>query len=399
MSITAIITAAGNGTRAGFKNNKVLQFLRGDKTVLECAVEPFLRCKDIDEIIITSSKTDYETIKKLFTNCEKSINIVIGGETRADSVKNAVAAAKCEYVLIHDGARPYLSDALLKKCVHALLNYGSCTPVVPCTDTVADIEEVNIISSLKQGKTDGQAQQNFKEENAKNSYIVCSSRQGKANVQTPQGFKTQNLIKAFSLKGKDEIFTDETGLYCKYIQPVYAVDGEKENVKLTYKEDFLPEFKCGTGFDLHKLVVGRKLILGGVEIPHEKGLLGHSDADVLTHAIMDALLSSCSLRDIGYHFSDKDEKYKDISSMILLEKVMKMIKDAGYRPVNVTAVIMAQQPKLSPYIQSISQSLANALELPVDKVGITATTLEGIGIVGREEGIATQAYCSVQKIK
>lgn len=372
MSITAIITAAGNGTRAGFKNNKVLQIIYGDKTVLECAVAPFLRCEHIDEIIITSSKTDYKTINNLFANCEKPIKTVIGGETRADSVKNAVAAAKCEYVLIHDGARPYLSDTLLDKCVYALLNYGSCTPVVPCTDTLATVE---------------------------NGYIISSSRQGKANVQTPQGFKTKNLIKAFSLKEKDEIFTDETGLYCKYIQPVYAVDGEKENIKLTYKEDFLPEFKCGTGFDLHKLVGGRKLILGGVEIPYEKGLLGHSDADVLTHAIMDALLSSCSLRDIGYHFSDKDEKYKDISSMILLENVMEMVKNAGYRPVNVTAVIMAEHPKLSPYIQSISQNLANALELPADKVGITATTLEGIGIVGREEGIATQAYCSVQKIK
>lgn len=372
MSITAIITAAGNGTRAGFKNNKVLQFLCGDKTVLECAVAPFLRCEHIDEIIITSSKTDYETINNLFANCEKPIKTVIGGETRADSVKNAVASAKSEYVLIHDGARPYLSDALLNKCVYALLNYGTCTPVVPCTDTVANIE---------------------------NGYITSSSRQGKANVQTPQGFKTKNLIEAFSLKTQTEIFTDEAGLYCRYIKPVYAVDGEKENVKLTFKEDFLPEFKCGTGFDLHKLVAGRKLILGGVEIPHEKGLLGHSDADVLTHAIMDALLSSCSLRDIGYHFSDKDEKYKDISSMILIENVMKMIKEAGYRPVNVTAVIMAERPKLSRYIQSISQSLATVLELPVDKVGITATTLEGIGIVGREEGIATQAYCLVQKIK
>ena len=139
MSITAIITAAGNGTRAGFKNNKVLQIIYGDKTVLECAVAPFLRCEHIDEIIITSSKTDYKTINNLFANCEKPIKTVIGGETRADSVKNAVAAAKCEYVLIHDGARPYLSDTLLNKCVYALLNYGSCTPVVPCTDTLATV--------------------------------------------------------------------------------------------------------------------------------------------------------------------------------------------------------------------------------------------------------------------
>lgn len=372
MNITAIITAAGNGTRAGFENNKILQFLQGDKTVLEHAVAPFLRSPDINEIIITSSKTDYETIKNLFTNnIDKPIKIIIGGKTRTDSVKNALAVTTGDYVLIHDAARPYLSDALLRKCIDALLKHDSCAPIINCTDTIVELN---------------------------NNRIVSSSRDGKARVQTPQGFKTANLIKAFSLKSENEVFTDETGLYSKYVQPVYAIEGEKENVKLTYKQDFLPEYKCGTGFDLHKLVEGRKLILGGIEIPHDKGLLGHSDADVLTHAVMDALLSSCSLRDIGYHFSDKDAKYKDVSSMLLLERVLEMVKQAGYRPINVTAVIMAEKPKLSPYIQSVSQNLAMTMRLPVDSVGITATTLEGIGIVGREEGIAAQAYCNVQRI-
>ena len=137
--------------------------------------------------------------------------------------------------------------------------------------------------------------------------------------------------------------------------------------------------------------------VGGVEIPHDKGLLGHSDADVLTHAIMDALLSSASLRDIGYHFSDKDAQYKDISSMVLLERVMEMLKEKGVKPLHVSAVIMAEKPKLLNYIPSIQQNLAKALNLPIEKVGITATTLEGIGIVGREEGIASNAYVLCSK--
>ena len=141
----------------------------------------------------------------------------------------------------------------------------------------------------------------------------------------------------------------------------------------------------------------RKLILGGVEIPHDKGLLGHSDADVLTHAIMDAMLSSASLGDIGRHFPDADPKYKDISSMLLLENVVDLLKKRGYKLINVTAVIQAQKPKLAKYVDKIRENLAKALELDVEKVGITCTTLEGIGIVGREEGIAVSAYCLTRK--
>ena len=169
--------------------------------------------------------------------------------------------------------------------------------------------------------------------------------------------------------------------------------------KIRIEKEQQPEFRFGTGFDCHRLVEERKLILGGIEIPHVKGLLGHSDADVLTHAIMDALLSSLSLRDIGYHFSDKDAKYKDISSMILLEEVMKMINQKGYCVNNISAVIMAQKPKLSPYIPQILTSLATYLKINEKDIGITCTTTEKIGTVGREECIAVQAFCSVKPIK
>ena len=156
--------------------------------------------------------------------------------------------------------------------------------------------------------------------------------------------------------------------------------------------------RVGIGYDVHKLVSDRKLILGGIEIAHSKGLLGHSDADVLTHAIMDAILSGAGLKDIGNFFPDTDEKYKDISSMLLLDKVIKEITDKGFSVVSITAVIMAQKPKLLSYISTICENLSNSLAIAKENVGICATTLEGLGFVGREEGICVYANAILKTI-
>ena len=230
-------------------------------------------------------------------------------------------------------------------------------------------------------------------------FITSTSRKGKYLVQTPQAFNTEELKRAFSMMKPTDEFTDESGLYAAYIGKCKLVEGSADNKKLTYKSDFalLGDLYAGTGFDLHTLAEGRKLILGGIEIPHTKGLLGHSDADVLTHAIMDAMLSAASLGDIGKHFPDTDERYKGISSMILLENVRSLIHKSGYKLKNVAAVIMAQKPKLSPFVEKIRKNLAEKLGVEESSVGITCTTLEGIGIVGREEGIAVQAYCLMQR--
>ena len=196
-----------------------------------------------------------------------------------------------------------------------------------------------------------------------------------------------------------EEFTDESSLYSKYIGKPKIVKGSPSNKKLTLPEDFAvsENLYVGTGFDLHVFAPDRKLILGGIEIPHDKGLLGHSDADVLTHAIMDAMLSSASLGDIGRHFPDTDPAYKGISSMKLLEKVVELLKKSGYRLKNVSSVIMAQKPKLAKFVDGIRRNLALALGVEDEQVGITCTTLEGIGTVGREEGIAVQSYCLTVK--
>lgn len=397
MSYSVIIAAAGKGERAGFKRNKLLERING-KPVILLTAEVFDNLTGIDEIIVTYREGEKEELQNALKPVKTPLRFVTGGETRFLSVKNALKTVKSPVVLIHDGARPFVTRETVLKCAETAEKFGSAIVTLPCRDTVIT--------------TDGYG------------HAVSSTRKNLRLAATPQGFKTTDILRAYELAGDGTGFTDEAGVYIDFIGECKVIEGNPENVKLTYKSDFLSDnsdktcqadgfsgnaeslflggastkdIRVGTGFDLHKLVAGRDLILGGVKIPHDKGLLGHSDADVLTHAVMDALLSSLSLRDIGYHFSDKDPQYKDISSMVLLKKVMDMITAKGYAVNNVSAVVMAEKPKMSAYVDKISESLAAALNIGRARVGVTLTTLEGIGTVGREEGIAVQAYVSVIK--
>ena len=370
MKTTAIITCAGKGTRDGFDKNKLLK-LTGGITYLEKCVQVFLNCTAVDEIILTSSPTDYDEICKIAKNFDKKTTVILGGDTRTQSVQNALNACNTDIVLIHDGARPFVTQEIILDCISSVKNYGSgiaCTPVV---DTLAVEEDGNIIRTERAGR-----------------YLV----------QTPQGFLLKDILFAYSQIKEGEAFTDDSGVYSKYIKPARISLGSPENKKLTYSADFKDDILVGTGFDLHRLAENRKLILGGIEVPHTKGLLGHSDADVLTHAIMDAILSALSLGDIGKHFKDTDPQWKDISSIYLLKKVLEMIHAEGYKVRNVSAVIMAQKPKLSTFTDEISTNLAQVIHIDKKRMGITCTTLEGVGLVGREEAIATQAYCMLEKI-
>ncbi len=367
--ITVIIACAGKGRRAKLSYNKIFAKI-GNESVLQKTFKVFDEMKKVDEIIIVYGNGEKSLAQNEIKNPQKIVKFVEGGDTRFASIKNALQTIDSGVVLIHDGARPYINKESVDAIIKSVLVYGSGVACLPLTDTIID--------------SDGQGN------------ILSSSRKNKHSAATPQAFRVDELKKAYDLAGDGEGFTDDAGVYASYIGRCKLVEVNKENVKLTYESDFInPPTRVGTGFDLHRLTENRKLILGGVEIPHDKGLLGHSDADVLTHAIMDALLSSASLRDIGYHFSDKDAKYKDISSMVLLEEVMKMLKEKKLKPLYVSAVVMAEKPKLSKFVPEITRSLAEKLNLPLDKVGITLTTLEGIGVVGREEGVATQAYVLV----
>lgn len=371
MKTSLILACAGKGVRAGFDKNKLLVAKNGI-TVLEQTLNAFIESKLIDQIIVATSQDDFEFVKNLVKD---NAQVVLGGATRSESVKNALAKVVGDIVLIHDGARPFVTAELIENCIETAREFGSAIPVVPTRNTIL--------------KRDGDY---IKEYLGKNEL---------SSVQTPQGFKTEQIKRAYQLAG-DKVFNDDGEVYLNYIGDARVYAGEANNVKLTFKEDFSfvdeSKYRFGVGFDCHKLVENRKLILGGITIPHDKGLLGHSDADVLTHAIMDAILSALSLRDIGYHFSDKDPQYKDADSIVLLRKVLAMIKEKGYKVQSVSATIMAEKPKLLSHIPAITQNLAKELGVNQNFVGIGATTLEGLGFVGREEGICTHATATLVKI-
>lgn len=372
MKVSLILTCAGNGTRAGFGKNKLLVNINGS-TCFQKTLNAFLRTGLIDEYIITVNQNDLIEIKSLVP---KNSKLVLGGETRTKSIYNALKEVTGNVVLIHDGARPFVSEKLIKDCILCANRFGSAIPICQSSDTICRAHDKQIYKYL--------------------------GKQDLYKVQTPQGFLTERIVLAYEKIG-DKSFNDDGEIYKNAFNTLYFFDGDTENVKLTYKEDFnllypQGDFRFGVGFDCHRLVEGRKLILGGMEIPHSKGLLGHSDADVLCHAISDALLSSVALRDIGYWFPDNDERFKDADSLALLSEVVQKIKEKGFKVHSVSAVIMAEKPKLLAHIPSITETLASVLHIEKNAVGISATTLEGLGFVGREEGICVHANAIVCRI-
>lgn len=373
--ISAILVCAGKGERANFGFNKLLKEIDG-VPVFGKTLYAFSSREDIDEIIVVCSAADEDAFSAIAKKLGAKVVFVRGGADRSSSVLAGIKAAKGDITIIHDGARPFVTQKVISDCLSSAARYGSGVACVTPTDTIA------------QTAFDGD-----------DEYIISASRANVYNVQTPQAFDRASLLKAFALKKENETFTDESGLYAKYIGRCKVSAGDKDNRKLTLPEDFAPHgnLRAGVGFDLHRLVEGRKLILGGIEIPNPKGLLGHSDADVLLHAVSDALLSSASKGDIGKLFPDTDPKYEGISSVTLFNEVKTILEESGYKIVNVSAVIMAQKPKLSPYTAAITKNLAALCGIDESRVGITCTTLEGLGIVGREEGIAVNAYCLTEK--
>lgn len=374
MKTSLIIACAGKGTRAKFSKNKLLVEFNG-KTTLERTVNAFTKTGLINQYILATSKEDEKQIASAYPFAKT----VIGGETRTESIKNALSFVTGDIVLIHDGARPFVSEKLIKESISGAKKFGSAIPVISTADTVCKTDKENLLQYL--GKDDLK------------------------RVQTPQAFITEKIKYAYGLINSSGIssFNDDGEIYLSAYKTLHIISGDEKNVKLTYPQDFdllttKSEYRFGTGFDCHKLVSGRPLILGGVVVPHDKGLLGHSNADVLTHAIMDAILSASANRDIGYHFPDTNEKYKDIDSMELLKKVLEMTKEKGYAVTSISATIMAEKPKLLNYIPQITNSLALALNIDKSKIGISATTLEGLGFVGREEGICVSATATLKEI-
>ena len=377
MNIFAVIPAAGSGTRAGFEKNKILQKV-GGASVLWRTVSAFAQNEDIAGIAVCASGADRDAIARELARFP-SVLLTEGGKTRTESVKNALetlAALPCppDYVLVHDAARPYVSQKIIGDCIKTMRAHGSAVCALPCTDTL-----VHAQSGIIAGSYD---------------------RDTAYTLQTPQGFAFAELLAAYRKITPADSFTDDSGVYAKYVAPPHIFAGEKRNSKLTFREDFaMNETRTGIGVDTHAFGGDKNyIVLGGVRIPAASGLVAHSDGDVLCHAVMDALLSAAGLSDIGHYFPDTDPQYKGANSLILLENVRKLIENEGFCAENVSAAIVAQAPKLAPHIRQMKQNLAHALQISERAVGITAGTNEGLGYLGRGEGITVIASVLIKTI-
>ena len=369
--ITAIICAAGKGTRAGFSENKVLHEL-GGLPVLSWSLSAFSAAGS-DEIIVACSEADEARVKALLAPFPAA-RTMRGGSTRGESVYNALRCAQGDIVLVHDAARPFVSHKTIRACVESVKQYGSGVCAIPASDTVALAADGNIFS--------------------------VPARETAFLVQTPQGFYRDKLLAAYEKARAEGLsFTDESGVYAQYVAPPRIVAGERENRKLTYAEDFLPAERVGFGVDTHAFGEGDHVILGGVRIPHGRGLLAHSDGDVVCHALMDALLSAAGLDDIGHHFPDTDERFRGADSMELLRKVVVMLSKAGYAAKNASISVIAEQPRLSPFIAQMKENLAGTLGVRKSAVGIAAGTNERLGYVGEGKGITVYATVLLMPVK
>ncbi len=368
--ICALIPAAGSGSRTGLRENKIFFSING-KTMIENTVEQFLKHKRIDGVCLICAEKDFLRLKELFGD---TVEYVFGGKTRGESVLNGLDKIKNRFdtVLVHDGARPFVSEDIIDRVIDNIKSGQGAIAGVKVTDTVKE--------------TDNDA-----------AVISTPDRESLWAAQTPQGFLTDELIAAYKKSGTE--LTDDGAVFEKAGNRVKMVEGSYANKKITTSEDVRMSnvFLSGIGYDVHALTEGRALILGGVNIPHEKGLMGHSDADVLAHAIMDALLGAAGLGDIGKHFPDTDEKYKGIDSMLLYSHVIALLREKGFEVVNISAIVVAQRPKLKPYIEQMRDNIAKASFVERERVNVAATTTEHLGFEGREEGISAQATVMLKK--
>ena len=380
MKAYAVLLCAGSARRTGINKNKIFADIDGVPAALK-ALRAIDNSGCFKGVICAVRKQDEEELKALFKEESIPVSYVYGGAERGDSVYNALKALPedADTVSIHDAARCFTSPELIKRCVLRACESGAAAVGRYSVDTVKQVKDGKIVSTLDR------------------SDIVL--------IETPQAFRADIIKKAYEnaalkgIKGTDDCYLAE----CIGVYPE-VVDHNEMNMKLTFKED-LKKFRCeddkqmrvGFGYDAHRLVPERKLVLGGMEIPHEKGLLGHSDADVLTHAVIDALLGAAALGDIGRLFPDDEMKYKDIYSIKLLKEAYDAVKKEGYFVKNIDVTVTAQRPKLKNYIDDMRRNIAKSVCTDIKNVSVKATTTEKMGFEGREEGVSATAVCLIEK--
>ena len=385
MKTIGIMACGGSGSRMNAGMNKILLPLAG-RTVLRRSLEAFEGL--VDEMILSVRPEDESPVRREAELAEISfpVRLVSGGATRQESVLNGLKSVLWnpeDLVLVHDAARCLVEPDLIRRVIASCVSSGSGVPAVPAVSTFKLCDEEGRITRTL-------------------------PRASLYEIQTPQGFAGADLLRASleAMARRLEV-TDDASVMELAGAEVRIVPGSVRNIKLTTPEDYmaaeqllnhgLPALRVGTGYDVHRLAEDRKLVLCGVEIPWERGLLGHSDADVALHALMDAMLGAAALGDIGKHFPDTDPQYAGISSLLLLKKTAGLLQRSGYRPVNVDITVVAQQPKLLPYIPRMRRNVADALALPEGAVSVKATTTEKLGFEGRGEGISAQAVCLIQR--
>lgn len=426
--VTAVIVAAGSARRMGGINKQYAEL--AGMPVLARSVAAFDNDPFVDEIVIVARSGEEDRCRRDIVEkygFRRVSAVVPGGAERQDSVRAALRvvfggaagreAGSCGsevsdggggrddgrgvgLVLVHDGARPLVPRTVIDAVIDGCAARGAAIPAVSVKDTIKQIH-----------LSDSRAVVSFTPE-----------RSLLRAVQTPQGFDAALLMRAYDACAPDTAVTDDASLVEALGAPVYIVDGDEMNIKITTPSDLgraeqllngssaddpgindpvaaaarVP--RTGMGYDVHAFAENRKLILGGVNIPHDRGLLGHSDADVLIHAVMDALLGAAALGDIGKHFPDTDLRYKGISSLLLLGHVSELLSSHGWTIVNIDVTVIAQRPKIAPHIPQMKKIMAEVLKISESQINIKGTTTERLGFTGREEGIASQAVASIIRL-
>ena len=391
----AVIVAAGRGSRMGLERNKVLYSLCGEPIVVR-TVRAFAQTGLFDGgIVVVTGACDLDEMRAMFDGAGVCVRAVVeGGADRQESVRRGIEACdeNAQIIAIHDGARPLVTHGVIERTIESAKAHGSGVAAVMLKDTVKRVDENGCV-------------------------IDTPIRDTLRAVQTPQTFDAK-LIRAahaqFRNGNEDGLRATDDAMLAEWMgHTVYLTEGDVENIKLTTPEDMLLAqqvlakrgeakketkiMRIGHGYDVHRLVEGRKLILCGVEIPHTVGLLGHSDADVAYHALTDALLGAAAMGDIGRHFPDTDPKYKGADSGMLLDHVMELIWAKGYVVGNVDVTIIAQRPKLKDYIETMRENIAAHLKVELDCVNVKATTTEKLGFEGEGLGISTHAVACIEK--
>ena len=372
----ALIVAAGQGTRAGGEPKQYR--LLGGMPVLRRAIRAFEH-PAVDGVCVVIGREDHAA----YESAVKALNLLppaVGGATRQVSVRNGLDALKDRdpgSVLIHDAARPFVSAGIIASVARALETFAGAIPVLPVADTLKRVSELNVLSNV--------------------------AREGIAAAQTPQGFRYREILAAHHNAIEAEL-TDDAAVAEHAGLVVATVPGERQNFKLTTAEDFAMadallaarrQTRTGQGFDVHRFGPGDHVWLCGIKVPHNNGLIGHSDADVGLHSLTDAILGAIARGDIGQHFPPNDERWRGAQSHMFLSHAAGLVGELGGRIEHVDVTLICERPKISPHRDAMIARIAELLRVEPACVSVKATTTEGLGFTGRAEGIAAQAIATV----